>query len=87
VCHADQDRSAGYDLQFVFSGAGGLRAEFFRAQGLDPSLVLMSPADKAYQALKAGEVDFVAAEAQPSSRAGTVSNSSAHRRRACTGFW
>jgi NitT/TauT family transport system substrate-binding protein len=36
---------------------------FFRAQGLDPSLVLMSPADKAYQALKAGEVDFVAAEA------------------------
>jgi ABC-type nitrate/sulfonate/bicarbonate transport system substrate-binding protein len=35
----------------------------FRAQALDPSLVLMSPADKAYQALNAGEVDFVAAEA------------------------
>ncbi|MGA7323799.1 MAG: ABC transporter substrate-binding protein [Rhodomicrobium sp.] len=34
-----------------------------RAQGLDASLVLMSPADKAYQALKDGEVDFVAAEA------------------------
>jgi NitT/TauT family transport system substrate-binding protein len=34
-----------------------------RAQGLDASLVLMSPADKAYQALKDGEVDFVVAEA------------------------
>ena len=36
---------------------------FFRAQGLDVSLQLMSPADKAYQALKSGDVDFVAAEA------------------------
>jgi NitT/TauT family transport system substrate-binding protein len=36
---------------------------FFRAQGLDISLQLMSPADKAYQALKNGDVDFVAAEA------------------------
>jgi NitT/TauT family transport system substrate-binding protein len=35
----------------------------FRAQGLDCSLVLMSPADKGYQALEDGEVDFVAAEA------------------------
>jgi len=34
-----------------------------RAEGLDASLVLMSPADKAYAALKEGEVDFVAAEA------------------------
>ena len=34
-----------------------------RAEGLDASLVLMSPADKAYWALKNGEVDFVAAEA------------------------
>ncbi len=33
------------------------------AQGFDASLVLMSPADKAYRALKDGEVDFVAAEA------------------------
>jgi ABC-type nitrate/sulfonate/bicarbonate transport system substrate-binding protein len=36
---------------------------FFRAQGLDVSLQLMSPADKAYAALKSGEVDFVGAEA------------------------
>jgi NitT/TauT family transport system substrate-binding protein len=36
---------------------------FLRTQGFDASLVLMSPADKAYQALKDGEVDFVAAEA------------------------
>jgi ABC-type nitrate/sulfonate/bicarbonate transport system substrate-binding protein len=34
-----------------------------RAEGLDASVVLMSPADKAYQALKDGEVDVVAAEA------------------------
>jgi ABC-type nitrate/sulfonate/bicarbonate transport system substrate-binding protein len=34
-----------------------------RDRGCDASLVLMSPADKAYQALKDGEVDFVAAEA------------------------
>jgi NitT/TauT family transport system substrate-binding protein len=34
-----------------------------RAEGLDAALVLMSPADKAYQALRDGEVDFVAAEA------------------------
>jgi ABC-type nitrate/sulfonate/bicarbonate transport system substrate-binding protein len=36
---------------------------FFRALGLDVSLQLMSPADKAYQALKSGDVDFVGAEA------------------------
>jgi NitT/TauT family transport system substrate-binding protein len=34
-----------------------------RAQGVDATLVLMSPADKAYRALEEGEVDFVAAEA------------------------
>jgi NitT/TauT family transport system substrate-binding protein len=34
-----------------------------RAEGLDAELVLMSPADKAYQALRDGEVDFAAAEA------------------------
>jgi NitT/TauT family transport system substrate-binding protein len=34
-----------------------------RAEGLDAELVLMSPADKAYQALRGGEVDFAAAEA------------------------
>jgi NitT/TauT family transport system substrate-binding protein len=31
--------------------------------GFEPSLRLMSPADKAYAALSDGEVDFVAAEA------------------------
>lgn len=36
---------------------------YMRAQGFDCSLVLMAPADKCYQALKNGEVDFVAAEA------------------------
>jgi NitT/TauT family transport system substrate-binding protein len=36
---------------------------FLRAQGLDASLVLLAPADKAYQALNDGAVDFVAAEA------------------------
>jgi NitT/TauT family transport system substrate-binding protein len=37
--------------------------DLFRAQGFDASLILMSPADKAYEALRDGEVDFVAAEA------------------------
>jgi ABC-type nitrate/sulfonate/bicarbonate transport system substrate-binding protein len=36
---------------------------FLGMQGFDASLVLMSPAHKAYHALKEGEVDFVAAEA------------------------
>jgi ABC-type nitrate/sulfonate/bicarbonate transport system substrate-binding protein len=35
----------------------------FRDEGLDLSLELMSPADKTYGALAAGEVDFAAAEA------------------------
>jgi NitT/TauT family transport system substrate-binding protein len=36
---------------------------FLRAEGLDASLILMSPADKGYQALKDRDVDFIAAEA------------------------
>ena len=36
---------------------------FLRAQGFESSLVLLAPADKCFQALKDGEVDFVAAEA------------------------
>jgi ABC-type nitrate/sulfonate/bicarbonate transport system substrate-binding protein len=36
---------------------------FFRNEGLDISLELMSPSDKAYGALRAGNVDFVGAEA------------------------
>ena len=36
---------------------------FFRREGLDLSLELLAPADKAYAALRDGAVDFVAAEA------------------------
>jgi ABC-type nitrate/sulfonate/bicarbonate transport system substrate-binding protein len=36
---------------------------FFRKEGLDVHLELMSPADKAYGALRDGDVDFVGAEA------------------------
>jgi NitT/TauT family transport system substrate-binding protein len=36
---------------------------FFRKEGLDMHLELMSPADKAYGALREGDVDFVGAEA------------------------
>ena len=36
---------------------------FFRKEGLDVSLELMSPADKAYGALRDGDVDLVGAEA------------------------
>ena len=35
---------------------------FFRKEGLDVSLDLLSPSDKAFDALRAGEVDFVGAE-------------------------
>src|SRR6516225_12498632 len=35
----------------------------FEANDLDVSLHLMSPADKAYEALKQGHIDFVGAEA------------------------
>lgn len=46
-----------------FSVLAACELGILRAEGLDAALVLMSPADKAYQALKDGEVDFVAAEA------------------------
>jgi NitT/TauT family transport system substrate-binding protein len=36
---------------------------FFRKEGLDVSVELMSPADKAYAAMHEGDVDFVGAEA------------------------
>src|ERR1700704_4050302 len=36
---------------------------FFRKEGLDVHMKLMSPADKAYGALRKGDVDFVGAEA------------------------
>jgi NitT/TauT family transport system substrate-binding protein len=36
---------------------------FLRERGFDSSLVLLAPANKCFQALKDGEVDFVAAEA------------------------
>ena len=36
---------------------------FFQKEGLDVSLELMAPADKAYRALAEGKVDFVGAEA------------------------
>jgi NitT/TauT family transport system substrate-binding protein len=46
---------------FPLLAAAGLG--FFEAHNLDVSLHLMSPADKAYDALKQGHVDFVGAEA------------------------
>jgi NitT/TauT family transport system substrate-binding protein len=36
---------------------------FFRQEGLDVSVELMSPADRAYAAMQEGSVDFVGAEA------------------------
>ena len=46
-----------------FPGLAASELGKFRAAGLEAELVLMSPADMAYQALRNGEVDFVAAEA------------------------
>ena len=46
-----------------FPALAAVELGFFRDEGIDVSLELMSPADKAFSALAAGEVDLVAAEA------------------------
>ncbi len=46
-----------------FPALAAVELGFFRRQGLDISIELMSPADKAYGALARGEVDFVGGEA------------------------
>jgi NitT/TauT family transport system substrate-binding protein len=45
-----------------FPAIAAVELGFFRQEGLDISLELMSPADKAYRAMADGEVDFVGAE-------------------------
>jgi NitT/TauT family transport system substrate-binding protein len=46
-----------------FPVLGAVELGFFRKEGLDMHLELMSPADKACGALREGDVDFVGAEA------------------------
>ncbi|MPZ55970.1 MAG: ABC transporter substrate-binding protein [Rhizobiales bacterium] len=46
-----------------FPALAAVELGFFRDEGLDVALELMSPADKAYAAMRDGEVDFVGAEA------------------------
>jgi NitT/TauT family transport system substrate-binding protein len=46
-----------------FPAMAAVELGFFAKEGLDVSLELMSPGDKAYRALADGEVDFVGAEA------------------------
>jgi NitT/TauT family transport system substrate-binding protein len=46
-----------------FPAMAAVELGFFAKEGLDVSLELMSPGDKAYRALFDGEVDFVGAEA------------------------
>jgi ABC-type nitrate/sulfonate/bicarbonate transport system substrate-binding protein len=46
-----------------FPAMAAVELGFFAKEGLDVSLELMSPADKAYRALADGDVDFVGAEA------------------------
>ena len=45
-----------------FPARAAVELGFFRKEGLDVSLELLSPSDKAFDALRAGEVDFVGAE-------------------------
>jgi NitT/TauT family transport system substrate-binding protein len=45
-----------------FPALAAVELGFFRKEGLDVSLELLSPSDKAFDALRAGEVDFVGAE-------------------------
>ena len=46
-----------------FPAAAAVELGFFANEGLDVSLELIFPVDKAYQALKSGEVDFVGGSA------------------------
>src|SRR5258706_8951557 len=46
-----------------FPAAAAIELGFFREQGLDVSLELIFPVDKAYAALRDGEVDFVGGSA------------------------
>jgi NitT/TauT family transport system substrate-binding protein len=46
-----------------FPAAAAVELGFFKAEGLDLSLELIFPVDKAYRALRDGEVDFVAGSA------------------------
>jgi ABC-type nitrate/sulfonate/bicarbonate transport system substrate-binding protein len=46
-----------------FPAAAAVELGFFRREGLDVSLELIFPVDKAYQALRAGEVDLVGGSA------------------------
>jgi NitT/TauT family transport system substrate-binding protein len=46
-----------------FPAVAAIELGFFRQQGLDVSLELIFPVDKAYRALRDGEVDFVAGSA------------------------
>ena len=46
-----------------FPAAAAIELGFFRAEGLDVSLELIFPVDKAYAALRDGKVDFVGGSA------------------------
>src|SRR5216683_1574292 len=46
-----------------FPAAAAIELGFFRAEGLDVSLELIFPVDKAYAALREGAVDFVGGSA------------------------
>jgi len=46
-----------------FPAMAAVELGFFANEGIDVTLELLSPADKAYSALADGEVDFVGAEA------------------------
>src|SRR5262249_54104955 len=46
-----------------FLAMAAVELGFFANEGIDVTLELLSPADKAYSALAGGEVDFVGAEA------------------------
>jgi hypothetical protein len=54
-----ETRCSGSDLEFLSPRSGRGRARFFRAEGLDITLDLLFPVDKAYAALQDGAVDLV----------------------------
>ena len=57
------DRSAGSCFQLLFSGHRRYRSRFVQAEGLAAQHELIFPNYKAYEALRDGKIDFVAAPA------------------------
>ena len=72
-----------------FPAAAAVELGFFKEEGLDVSLELVFPVDRAYREMRDGHIDLSAAQRirrSPPFPNGREPNCSAHRLRACIGF-